>query len=87
LSKFDFIGGVFISLSKSRTYSMEDINILSVGLSSLSSQLTILNQNEHLLMISSMDQLSKLKNRAKKWQFWCLVISISVAKVLMSFDL
>jgi diguanylate cyclase (GGDEF)-like protein len=42
---------------------MEDINILSVGLSSLSSQLTILNQNEHLLMISSMDQLSKLKNR------------------------
>ena len=63
LSKFDFIGGVFISLSKSRTYSMEDINILSVGLSSLSSQLTILNQNEHLLMISSMDQLSKLKNR------------------------
>ena len=63
LSKFDFIGGVIINLSPSRSYSMEDINILSVGLSSLSSQLTILNQNEHLLMISSMDQLSKLKNR------------------------
>lgn len=63
LSKFDFVGGVFINLSKSRTYLMEEINILSVGLSSLSSQLTILNQNEHLLMISSMDQLSKLKNR------------------------
>ncbi|MEE0879626.1 MAG: GGDEF domain-containing protein [Treponemataceae bacterium] len=63
LSKFDFIGGVIINLTKTKTYSMEDINILSVGLSSLSSQLTILNQNEHLLMISSMDQLSKLKNR------------------------
>ncbi len=63
LSKFDFIGGVIINLSKTRSYSMEDINILSVGLSSLSSQLTIINQNENLLMISSMDQLSKLKNR------------------------
>ena len=63
LSKFDFIGGVIINLNPSRVYSMEDINILSVGLSSLSSQLTIINQNEHLMMISSMDQLSKLKNR------------------------
>lgn len=63
LSKFDFVGGVIINLSSARTYTLEDINILSVGLSSLSSQLTIINQNEHLLMISSMDQLSKLKNR------------------------
>ena len=63
LSRFDFICGVKINLSSTRAYTMEDVNILSVGLSALSSQLTIINQNEHLMMISSMDQLSKLKNR------------------------
>ncbi len=63
LSRFNFTCGVIINLSPQRTYTMEDINILSVGLSALSSQLTIISQNEHLLMISSMDQLSKLKNR------------------------
>lgn len=63
LSRYDFICGVKINLSPTRIYSMDDINVLSVALSTLSSQLTIINQNEHLLMISSMDQLSKLKNR------------------------
>ena len=63
LSRYDFICGVKINLSPTRIYSLDDINVLSVALSTLSSQLTILNQNEHLMMISSMDQLSKLKNR------------------------
>lgn len=63
LSKYDFVGGVLIYINKNRNYSVEDMNIIGLGLASLQSQLTIINQNEHLMMISSMDQLSQLKNR------------------------
>lgn len=63
ISKFGFSGGVIIIPSKNTPLSLEDRNIIGIALSSIQAQLTMLKQNEHLMLISSTDQLSQLKNR------------------------
>ena len=63
LSKFEFIGGVLIYPNKVNPFSSETLNIMNIALSNIQAHLVMLNQNEHLIYISSTDQLSGLKNR------------------------
>lgn len=63
ISKFEFIGGIIIVPSKANVISTDNINTLNIAVSNIQAQLVMLKQNEHLLYISSTDQLSKLKNR------------------------
>lgn len=63
ISKYEFIGAVIIKPSKNINFTVEDLDIINVALSSLQAQIVMMKQNEHLLFISSTDQLSMLKNR------------------------
>ncbi len=63
ISKYDFYGAIIIIPSKSANIPEEEMNILNIAISNIQAQLVMRNQNEHLLRISSTDQLSRLKNR------------------------
>ena len=63
LSKFEFKGGVIIYPNKVNPFSTETLNIMNIALSNIQAHLVMLKQNEHLMYISSTDQLSGLKNR------------------------
>ncbi len=65
LSKFEFEGGIVIIPGKASAFAFtgEDFNTLNMAIMSVQAQLVMLKQNEHLLYISSTDQLSMLKNR------------------------
>lgn len=63
LSKFEFEGGIIIIPGKNTPFTGEDFNVLNMAVMSIQAQLVMLKQNEHLLYISSTDQLSMLKNR------------------------
>lgn len=63
MSRFDFVGGVIISPEETNPLTVNSINILNIALSNIQAQMVMFKQNEHLLYISSTDQLSLLKNR------------------------
>ncbi len=63
LSKFEFKGGFIIYPNKTNPFSTETLNIMNIALSNIQAHLVMLKQNEHLMYISSTDQLSGLKNR------------------------
>lgn len=63
ISKFEFIGGILIYTGKNTLLNTDIINTINIALSNVQAQLVMLKQNEHLLYISSTDQLSMLKNR------------------------
>ncbi|MGP1587314.1 MAG: GGDEF domain-containing protein [Treponemataceae bacterium] len=63
LSKFDSVAAIIIEFNDEFQYSETDMNIFKMGLASIQSQLTIINQQEHLRIISSTDRLSRLNNR------------------------
>ncbi len=63
LSKFDFVGAVIIVPSQNINFTMEDLSVIDVAFSSLQAQIVMMKQNEHLMFVSSTDQLSMLKNR------------------------
>lgn len=63
ISKYDFNGAIIIFPNKNNKILEEELNILNIAISNIQAQLVMRNQNEHLLVISSTDQLSKLKNR------------------------
>ncbi len=63
LSKFEFTGCIIIHQSKINPFNAESLNIMNIALSSIQSQLVMFKQSEHLVYISTTDQLSMLKNR------------------------
>lgn len=63
LSKFEFEGAIIIVPSKTLENVEDNDNILGIALLNIQAQLVMIKQNEHLLYISSTDQLSMLKNR------------------------
>lgn len=63
ISKYDFYGAIIVLPNKSSNIPEEEMNILNIAISNIQAQLVMRNQNEHLLQISSTDQLSRLKNR------------------------
>ena len=63
LSKFEFEGAIIIIPGHKIEAIDDDNNILSIALMNIQAQLVMIKQNEHLLYISSTDQLSMLKNR------------------------
>ena len=63
ISKFDYVGAVIIYPAQNINFTMEDLSVINVALSNLQAQIVMMKQNEHLLFISSTDQLSMLKNR------------------------
>lgn len=63
ISKYDFEGAIIIVLADVSSLPTEEMSVLNIAISNIQSQLIMRNQNEHLLYISSTDQLSMLKNR------------------------
>lgn len=63
LSKYEFKGAIIIVPGKSSNLNPEMLNTVNISLSNVQAQLVMIKQNEHLLYISSTDQLSSLKNR------------------------
>lgn len=63
ISKYDFYGAIIIFPNPTNKILEEELNILNIAISNIQAQLVMRNQNEHLLVISSTDQLSRLKNR------------------------
>lgn len=60
-SKYTF--GIAIVTSDDRPLALDVINTVNIALSSIQSQIVIFKQEEFLMIMSSTDQLSKLKNR------------------------
>ncbi len=60
-SKYTF--GIILIPSKKNPLTVEVINTVNIALSSIQSQVVIFKQEEHLMVMSSTDQLSRLKNR------------------------
>lgn len=63
ISKYDFEGAIIIEFADVSSLPAEEMSVLNIAISNIQSQLIMRNQNEHLLYISSTDQLSMLKNR------------------------
>ncbi len=63
ISYSDYKFGIIIVPSAGNPLSVDVVNTLNIALSSIQSQLVIYKQEEHLMVISSTDQLSRLKNR------------------------
>lgn len=63
ISKFDFAGGIAIVPGDNTSMEQDDLNNISIAVTNIQAQLVMLNQNEHLMFMSSTDQLSQLKNR------------------------
>ena len=63
ISKFGFEGAVIIVPSQNTMFESDDYDIINIAISSLQSHIVMIKQNEHLLFLSSTDQLSQLKNR------------------------
>lgn len=63
ISKYDFYGAIVIIPNKGNKFSEQKTNVLNIAISNIQAQLIMRNQNENLRIISSTDQLSKLKNR------------------------
>lgn len=55
--------GIIIVPSKMNPINVEILNTLNIALASIQSQVVIYKQEEHLMVMSSTDQLSRLKNR------------------------
>lgn len=63
ISKFNYQGLIFIVQNEASLFSQEELNILNIAITSIQSQLVMHMQNEYLTYMSSIDQLSQLKNR------------------------
>ena len=63
ISKYDFVGAVIIVQSQNSILNSDDFDIINIAISNLQAHIVMIKQNEHLLYISSTDQLSMLKNR------------------------
>ena len=63
LSKYDFCGAIIIVPGQLGLLDSETINILNISLTNIQAKIVMVRQNEHLLFVSSTDQLSLLKNR------------------------
>lgn len=63
ISRFNYTGGVILVPEESNPITVDSLNILNIALSNIQAQIVMFKQNEHLLYISSTDQLSLLKNR------------------------
>jgi len=63
ISKYDFVGAVILIPRSQEQAGIENLNILNISISTVQSQMVIYKQEEHLLFISTTDQLSMLKNR------------------------
>lgn len=61
--KFELKGFLIINLHERKDFTKEDLNILSIIANNIQSQLLTIKQNEHLIKISTTDQLTKLNNR------------------------
>lgn len=55
--------GIVIIPSERNAFTVDVLNTLKIALSSIQSQVVIYKQEEHLMVMSSTDQLSRLKNR------------------------
>lgn len=55
--------GIIVVPSKVNPVNVEVLNTLNIALASIQSQVVIYKQEEHLMVMSSTDQLSRLKNR------------------------
>lgn len=55
--------GIIVIPSKNSPISVDVLNTLNIALASIQSQVVIYKQEEHLMIMSSTDQLSRLKNR------------------------
>lgn len=55
--------GVVLVPSEANPLNVETLNTLNIALASIQSQVVIYKQEEHLMIMSSTDQLSRLKNR------------------------
>lgn len=63
LSRFNYKGAIILVPERSNPISLDSLNMLNIALLSIQAQIVMFKQNEHLLYISSTDQLSLLKNR------------------------
>lgn len=63
ISRYDFTGAIIIYPEANINVTSEDLITINIALSNLQAHIVMLKQNEHLLFISSTDQLSMLKNR------------------------
>lgn len=63
ISKYDFEGGIIIVPERLGLFDSEILETLGIALTNIQAQLVMVRQNEHLLFVSSTDQLSLLKNR------------------------
>lgn len=69
LSKFEFTGCFLLYQNKINPLTSEMINFMNIALSNIQAQLVMFKQNEHLIYISSTDQLSLLNNRRALQEF------------------
>ena len=63
ISYADYKYAIIIKPSKGATFNSDVVNTILIALSSIQSQIVIYKQEEHLMIMSSTDQLSRLKNR------------------------
>ncbi|MCR5494319.1 MAG: diguanylate cyclase [Treponema sp.] len=63
ISYADYRFAIIIKPSKGTVFNTDVINTILIALSSVQSQVVIFKQEEHLMIMSSTDQLSRLKNR------------------------
>lgn len=63
ISYADYHSAVIIKPSRGSTFNSDVINTILIALASIQSQVVIYKQEEHLMIMSSTDQLSRLKNR------------------------
>lgn len=63
ISYADYKYAIIIKPSKGSTFNSDVVNTILIALSSIQSQIVIYKQEEHLMIMSSTDQLSRLKNR------------------------
>ena len=82
LSKYDFTGGIIIVPSQLGLFETEILEILNIALTNIQAQIVMVRQNEHLLFVSSTDQLSLVKNR-HSLQEYLLMESERIDRFLM----
>ena len=63
ISYADYTFGLIIIPSDKNPFTADVVNTINIALSSIQSQVVIYKQEEHLMIMSSTDQLSRLKNR------------------------
>ena len=63
ISKYDFTGGLIIIAENASILDSEAQEILNIALTNIQAQIVMVRQNEHLLFVSTTDQLTRLKNR------------------------